>query len=169
MYNDHAALFQDACAFAALSMACCGFGQFFEQEVMRENGAEFGEDGVAATFGNDDAALSAASTGVAVRGNNGFVACTCTVPGCPPLITNKSCEVYGRLCSFDKHFHFSSFCRVVLQAYMRCEVARSNSFSFECKVSLTYILFYCRSLTCPISDVYEASMPTTRAEKATVF
>ena len=81
---------------------------------MRENGAEFGEDGVAATFGNDDAALSAASTGVAVRRNNGFIACTCTVPGCPPLITNKSCEVYSRLCSFDKKNHFSSFCRIVL-------------------------------------------------------
>ena len=125
MYNDHATPFQDTCAFAALSMACCDFGQFFEQEVMRENGAEFGEDGVAATFGNDDAALSAASTGVAVRRKTVSIACTCTVPGCPPLITNKSCEVYGRLCSFDKHISTSPasaglFCK------LRCDVRWSG-------------------------------------------
>ena len=119
MYNDHAtllSLFKDSSAFAALSMACCDFGQLCEQEVMRENGAEFGEDGVAATFGNDDAALSAASTGVAVRKTIVYIACACTVPGRPPPIANTSCEVYGKFCSLDTYFHFSSFCRVVLQA-----------------------------------------------------
>ena len=87
------------------------FWPILEQEVMCENGAEFGDDGVPLTFGNDDAALSAASTGVAVRRLIVCIEYACVVPRPRFPVSSAKVTIRGMLSSF----FFSSSCSDVLQ------------------------------------------------------